>query len=448
MAVDGSGEPVVLPDPRKIFVDAEVGADEEVSAEEEVDADEEVGAEEFGPLTGVAFSPDNQLVVTASMDGTARVWKADGSDRDHPVVLSGHTNYVTSAAFSPDSKHVVTTSRDKTARVWAADGSDRERPVVLRAHTMSFDGHEAPVVDAAFSPDGKRVVTASWDKTARVWVVDGFDSKPRVLRGHETEVTTAAFSPDGKRILTASFDGTVRVWAADSGEPVVLDAGGSSSAAFSPDGRAFVTASDNGMAKVWAADGSGKPVVLPLENVSGATFSPDGRRVVTTSEADKVARVWAADAAGAPMELRGHEEEVESAAWSPDGTRLVTASRDSTIRVWPADGSGAPMILRDHHGSNGAVFSPTAGMSSIPPGGCGRWGRASAGPRPRGHSALSRAGFSGELLRRDPGRGQGDLRPLQALCRTVAPPVRSTLHPRRAGRSMEGMAAVYEPMRN
>jgi dipeptidyl aminopeptidase/acylaminoacyl peptidase len=80
-------------------------------------------------------------------------------------------------------------------------------PVVLR-------GHESSVWSAAFSPDGTRVVTASYDHTARVWRADG-TGKPVVLRGHEGGVKSAAFSPDGTRVVTASSDHTARVWRAD-----------------------------------------------------------------------------------------------------------------------------------------------------------------------------------------------------------------------------------------
>src|SRR5215813_1843417 len=115
--------------------------------------------------------------------------------------------------FSPDGTRVVTASWDRTARVWRADGTGE--PVVLK-------GHESIVMSAAFSPDGTRVVTASVDKTARVWRADG-TGEPVVLKGHEDDVVSAAFSPDGTRVVTASEDKTARVWRADgTGEPVVL----------------------------------------------------------------------------------------------------------------------------------------------------------------------------------------------------------------------------------
>src|SRR5215207_3110324 len=98
------------------------------------------------------------------------------------LILRGHEDGVFSAGFSPDGTRIVTGSWDKTARVWMADGSGQ--PVVLR-------GHEDGVLSAGFSPDGARVVTGSWDRTARVWMADG-SGEPLVLR-HEGRVTSAGF---------------------------------------------------------------------------------------------------------------------------------------------------------------------------------------------------------------------------------------------------------------
>jgi hypothetical protein len=119
------------------------------------------------------------------------------------VTLRGHRGEVSFAAFSPNGQRVITASADKTARVWNVDGSDR--PVVL-------GGHEGSVLSAEFSADGQRVVTASDDKTARVWNVDGSGTLV-VLWGHEGGVLSAKFRADGQRVVTASDDKTARVWA-------------------------------------------------------------------------------------------------------------------------------------------------------------------------------------------------------------------------------------------
>ena len=170
------------------------------------------------------FSPDGQTIVTASADGTVRLWDEVGNEL---AVLRGHEGEVISAVFSPDGQWIVTASRDGTARLW--DGSGNEL-AVLR-------GHEGGVYSAVFSPDGQMIVTASNDGTARLW--DGAGNELAVLRGHEREVWSAVFSPDGQAIVTANADGTARLWNLAGNELAVLRGHESAviSAVFSPDGQ-------------------------------------------------------------------------------------------------------------------------------------------------------------------------------------------------------------------
>jgi tetratricopeptide (TPR) repeat protein len=253
--------------------------------------------------------------------------------------LAGHEDSVTNAAFSPDGARIVTTSKDNTVRIWEAT-SGRE--------LARLAGHENWVWSAAYSPDGTRIVSASLDNTARVW--DAASGKELVrLVGHRDYVRSAAYSPDGTRIVTASDDGTARVWEAASGRVLVrLEAHGGKvwSAAFSPDGARIVTASNDTWAREWqAASGtawvwdaaSGRELARLRHGgrVLSAAFSPDGTRIVTASQ-DATARVWDAASGGELARLSGHERGVEGAAFSPDGSRVVTASEDGTARVWRA----------------------------------------------------------------------------------------------------------------
>ncbi|WP_158502154.1 CHAT domain-containing protein [Vitiosangium sp. GDMCC 1.1324] len=304
-----------------------------------------------GKVELAEFSADGQWVLTGSEDGTARVWRADGTGK--PVVLAGHEGGVWSAELSADGRQVLTTSQEGRVRMWRADGT--AAPILLA-------GHEERVWPTEFSPDGQRVLIVSEDGTVRVARVEGA-GEPVMLRGHEGGVRTATFSADGQRVLTASEDGTARVWKAEGGGiPVVLrgHARGVRSAEFSADGQRVLTASEDGTARVWRADGTGKPVVLAghAGGVAAAAFSPDGRRVVTASE-DGTARVWKANGKGAPLMLAGHAGGVWSVAFSPDGQRVLTASGDGTARVWKADGTGEPVMLVGHEGGVWfAEFSP------------------------------------------------------------------------------------------
>ena len=282
----------------------------------------------------------NQLLQNSSNAGA---WQVGTSLR--------HAAAVRSAAFSPDGRWVVTTSH--TARVWeAATGNPVGTP--LR--------HDDDINSAAFSPDGRWVVTASYDKTARVWEAATGNPVGTPLR-HDARGLSAAFSPDGRWVVTASNDKTARVWEAATGNPVGTPLRHDSevrSAGFSPDGRWVVTTSDDQTARVWEA-ATGNPVGTPLRHdseVRSAAFSPDGRWVVTASD-DKTARVWEAatgNPVGTPLH---HDAAVRSAAFSPDGRWVVTASEEKTVRVWEAV-TGDPVGTPLRHDSRvlSAAFSP------------------------------------------------------------------------------------------
>jgi WD40 repeat protein/tRNA A-37 threonylcarbamoyl transferase component Bud32 len=294
-------------------------------------------------VQSAAWCPDGRRIVTGSRDHTARVWDADTG---HELrTLKGHTRWVTSAAFDSAGRRIATGSRDHTARVWDA-GTGRE--------LVTLKGHTGDVTSVAFRSDGKRIVTGSYDNTAKVWEVPS--AKPEggagtgrellTLKGHANWVLSAAWSPDGKWIVTGGFDHTAKVWDAGTGRELLTLNGHTSSvrsAAWSPDGKWIVTGGFDHTAKVWDA-GTGREL-LTLNGHTSAAFSPDGRRIVTGGF-DHTAKVWDADTGQERLVLRGHTSAVVSAAWCPDGTRIVTVSDDGTARVWDADTGQERLTLK------------------------------------------------------------------------------------------------------
>ncbi|MDQ2860434.1 MAG: WD40 repeat domain-containing protein, partial [Pseudomonadota bacterium] len=269
------------------------------------------------------------------------------------AVLAGHRGAVHSAAFSADGRRIVTASDDRTARIWdAATG----------AQLAVLAGHGGAVESAVFSPDGRRIVTASQDGTARIW--DGATgAQLAVLSGHGGPVYAASFSPDGRRIVTGSGDKTARIWNAATGAQLTVLTGHEQtvgSAAFSPDGGRIVTASFDKTARLWNA-ATGAPLTVLTGHgdvVYSAAFSPDGGRVVTASF-DKSARLWDAATGAQLAVLVGHAQTVRSAAFSPDGRRIVTASDDRTARVWDAAmGAQRTEFVGHAAGLGSAAFSP------------------------------------------------------------------------------------------
>src|ERR1700761_3739240 len=171
--------------------------------------------------------------------GRRRMW---GAVEQILHVKSG----VGSVAFSPDGTRVVSGSYDKTVRIWTASTGEEEH---------RLEGHSDPVRSVAFSPDGTRVVSGSWDKTVRIWNASTGEEEHR-LEGHSFSVMSVAFSPDGTRVVSGSRDETVRIWNASTGEEEHRLEGhyfSVMSVAFSPDGTRVVSGSDDETVRIWNA---------------------------------------------------------------------------------------------------------------------------------------------------------------------------------------------------
>ncbi|MCR4316639.1 MAG: protein kinase [Planctomycetes bacterium] len=245
--------------------------------------------------------------------------------------LTGHTGWVYSASFSPDGKFIVTASSDNTAKIWDAN-TGRE----LRTLT----GHTSTAWSASFSPDGKFIVTGSSVNTAKIWDANtGIEL--RTLTGHTGQVRSASFSPDGKFIVTASSDNTAKIWDANTGSQIRTLTGHTNwvrSASFSPDGKSIVTGSWDNTAKIWDAE-TGREIRTLTGHTSyvySASFSPDGKFVVTGSS-DKIAKIWDANTGREIRTLTGHTNPVNSASFSPDGKSVVTGSDDNLAKIWGLD---------------------------------------------------------------------------------------------------------------
>ena len=318
------------------------------------------------------YSTDGKRIVTTSDDNTIRIWDADnGLQVGKPLHAHSFVRYAT---FSPDGKYVV--SSGDSIQVWDVQSSKQIfhslsgrccyvtfdsigktiRMASTNNHSVLFEEMELdncinkPIIETEYgffsiniSPDGERVVSASYDGS--IIVIDAKTGRLvcSPIKNDGLEIFDANFSPDGSRIVSASHDGSIRIWDAETGKqigmPIWGHSEGVSSARFSPDGKRIVSTAylgDNTI-RIWNAE-TGEQIkdglVGHTDGVSAATYSHNGKYILSASR-DKTIRIWDAETGkqiGSP--LTGHTSYVYSAEFSPDDTRIVSASHDNTIRIW------------------------------------------------------------------------------------------------------------------
>ncbi len=264
----------------------------------------------------------------------------------------GHTGDVTAVAFAPDGRTIVTASWDKTIKVW---------DVHTGIETATLSGHSGVISALAFSPDGALLASTSWDKTARLWRLA--TREPVVLlKGHAGVVTSVAFSPRGDLIATGGWDKAVRLWRPD-GEAVAVLSGHVrmvTSVAISPDGRLVASGSWDRTIKLWNPNTSTCTTTLlgHAGDVTSVAFSPNGKRIASGS-LDHTVRLWDASNGREVNVLRGHGGEVTSVAFSADGHHLASSGWDRVIKIWDAETGHLVASLSGHTGVvTSLAFSP------------------------------------------------------------------------------------------
>jgi WD40 repeat protein len=231
------------------------------------------------------------------------------------------------------------------------DQAIEEVPFLVVGPIRRFAGHSSAVSGSAFTPDSKRLITASADRSLRVWEVRSGKELGR-LKGHTDDVTSVAVSGDGKLALSGAEDRTVRLWDLDAGKELERFQGhgsGVRAVALSPDGRLAASGGDDQLIILWDLN-QRKELHRWREHkgpVEGLAFSADGTRLACASW-DMTVSVWDVATRKELARLTGHGEGVYRVAFTPDGQQVVSCSADRTIRIWDVS-SGKPVRQLDGH---------------------------------------------------------------------------------------------------
>ncbi len=272
-----------------------------------------------------------------------------GSD----ITCYGHINDVHAVAFTPDGKRVISADGDGKIKLWdATTGQELD--------TLGVD--EGRVLALAVNADGTRIASAGDDRTVVLR-----DTMTRDIihtyRGHSQKINCVAFSPTGNRIVSASEDKTIKVWDAESGKEILTLTGHTAAVrgiAYSPDGEQLASVGVDMLIRIWDAR-TGKPITVLNKHtieVLSVAFSPDGARLIASSYG--YVSLWDAQT-WKFIKHTGttHDGMVRCVLFSPDGTQFATAGDDAKIKLWDASSGTIIKTLSGHAKSVcGVVFSP------------------------------------------------------------------------------------------
>ncbi|MBW2663182.1 MAG: TIR domain-containing protein [Deltaproteobacteria bacterium] len=282
--------------------------------------------------------------ITEALSNKIPLQKIDKDNK--PSVLAGHENDVYAVAVTPDGKKVVSCSEDKTLKVW-----DLESGQCI----FSLIGHSNTVIGIAITPNGKKVVSGSEDQTLKVWDLESGQCIFNLM-GHSKSVLGIAITPDGKKVVSGSEDQTLKVWDLESGQCLATLKGHSSrigawGVAITPDGRNIISGSHDGTIKVWDLV-SGKCMAtfkVDINQVFGVAVTPDGTKVVSGS-GDKTLKVWDLESSQCLATFEGHTGFVYGVAVTPDGKKVVSGSEDQTLKVWDLESGQCLTTFEGHNG--------------------------------------------------------------------------------------------------
>jgi len=316
--------------------------------------------------TAVAYRPpDGKQLASAgghpNQQGEIKIW--DPLTGLLLRTLRDHAKPITAIAYSPDGKFLASASYDRAVKIWDADSGDL---------VQTLTGHTGQVTCVAFHPRGNLLASAGKDQTIRLWEQDARGWKAgRSWPAHASAINALAFHPDGDLLASAGQDKTIVLWHTSGKElhTLIGHEGAITSLAFSPDGKILASGGGRGQkrgeVKLWTM-----PQAKLFANYFGLSdrilclaFKHDGK--IAAGSSDGLIRIWDQDKASEPFRLHGDKNMVFGLAFSPDGRHLASAGRSGRIHIWNSSGGQESLNLTGLIQTEAVAFSPDSGLLAI-----------------------------------------------------------------------------------
>ncbi|MEA5598987.1 CHAT domain-containing protein [Rivularia sp. UHCC 0363] len=277
-----------------------------------------------GTVYRVKFSPSGDIIATASWDGTVKLWTTKGK----LIRELKHDGSVYGVVFFPDGKTIASADGKGYVKIWTTTGQ----------LITKFTAHSMAILDLSISPDGEKLATVSQDKTAKIWSRDG--KILHTLAGHDNWVWDVSFSPDSQKIATASQDHTIKLWSVKGKFLKTLDAhtNAVTSVSFSPNGKQIASADTDQNMIIWNESGERLQTLITGHEdwLWSLKYSLDGRTIATASK-DGTVKFWQIQGKKYYIQ-KAHHDAIYSVSFSPDDKEYTTASKDGTVKLWKRSG--------------------------------------------------------------------------------------------------------------
>lgn len=283
----------------------------------------------------VAVSPTSNTYAVADWDNQIEIWRnnLDGTQKLIRTI-PGHENTISQIKYSPDGKLIASASWDKIIKLWDAKTGD----------LIDTLRHKDGINSIALSPDGQTLISAGEDKTIKIWNLTNTPKLSKTLKGHTDSIKAVAVSPDGALIASAGYDNTIKLWNSAGELLQTIDAHNLAitSLAFTPNSETLASASWDNTVKLWSIEDGGKSSELihtltgHQDGVTTIDFNSDGT-ILATGSGDRSIKLWDTETGELIKNLRGHTSQINSLAFSQDDRSIISGEEQQGLFWWNLD---------------------------------------------------------------------------------------------------------------